>query len=381
MRVAFVMALLTLGCEEPAPTPRPAPAPPAPEEETTPAAPDPSPAPPPACALRAPSTWIEGAPDDGTLALRVVDEQGTAVVMDDAGRATRRAFDADAAPVGAPIALELEGARALLALEGGERGTLMLARGSCAEEAHCLLARLLDDDASRLAAPLPGPLRTMRRMATARRVYFAWTAEGGHAGLDIFTLGDGLGRVRARLGDRAPSDEHPSEILGFAAQNDAWAVLWRRGVLESADSEVFLTTDVAHRSVHALHDTLAIDAMARTNREVSLIATFEFSRPHFLRLDPRADEPLSAREIPAGEPPPDPFAERARAFLDVDADGLWLHRQSAAGDALHPPVRVSPSTSAAALARLDAARYIVAWIEDREVRGRVVDCDVSEPGT
>lgn len=383
LRAVALIALGLLGCDGPAASP-------APVEPPRPVAPEPAPeaspppleeepaeeeaeGPPGPCELEAPTVWLEDVGDRITLAAR----PDLVVAMDDAGFATSRALDGGGAQ-GEAEAFRVEGGRALLGLEPAGEGALLLALGSCAGEAHCLIARRvrpLDPSESRRIAPLPGPLRTQRRTATSRRVYFAWTAEGGHAGLEIFTLdGDGLGRVRTPLGDARASDDHPAELLGLAAAGDSWAALWRRGALESADSEVFLTTDVGHRHVEALHDALALDAMARDNREVALVATFEFSRPHFLRLDPRRDEPLAARELGPDDTVPAPLTDHERAFLDVDQEGVWLHRQSAAGDPLHAPTRVTEARGVATLTRLVDARYAVAWHEGGDVRARVVDC-------
>jgi hypothetical protein len=110
------------------------------------------------------------------------------------------------------------------------------------------------------------------------------------------------------------------------------------------------------------------------------VATFEFSRPHYVRLRAGAEEPLAARELAATEEPPAPLAGRERAELDVDDTGLWLRRRSAAGDAIGAPERIVDGRveSAAIVRRSDAVRLgdalLVGYWRDGAVRGRTVRC-------
>src|SRR5690606_20800023 len=117
-------------------------------------------------------------------------------------------------------------------------------------------------------------------------LFFAWSTTGGHRALERFTLEpDGsIAHAHVALGEEPASAESPVEILALAAEGDRFAAIWRRGPTEDVRSEVYLTTSASHRDVHALHEALAIDSIAFAGDELALIATFEFSRPHLVRI-------------------------------------------------------------------------------------------------
>lgn len=320
--------------------------------------------------------------DGGSLALAMNADGGLALSLRD-GALTARPLSADGSARGPEATSSLAGAQALLALAPRGDRYLLIARGSCDESAHCLIARLLDAAGAPAGAPtrvaLPDPIRTSRR-AGEGALLFAWSTTSGHRALERFTaLPDGaVSHVRIALGDEPATSEQPVEILGLAADGERFAVVWRRGPTEDTRSEVYVTSgageEVAHRDVHALHHVLAIDAIELQGNALTSIVTFEFSRPHLIRLDLPKGEPTVARELPRGARAPEPFAERERAELDVDSRGLWLRRRDAAGDPVGTRVHVAEGrVESAALARAGDALF-VAWTAGGTVSGRRIIC-------
>lgn len=339
------------------------------------------------CARSPRETWLEGAPARGTIALAIArgGTEGLLAVADRQGEVRLRAAHLGGA-LGPVQTIELGGADALFALEPLGVGYLLLARGSCAGAADCLLAQRLDARGARAGAPrfvrLPRSLRTARRAAAGDHLYVAWSAEGGHSGLEDFTIEGGELRVgRHPLDEQPASEELPTEVLGLAASADEWATVWRRGAPEDARSRVYLTSRNAtaertSAALEALHDVLVIDAIAFDGRDVVLVASFEFSRPHFFRLNPTSNDPLEARAIEAGRAPPSPFADRLRATLDVDGEGLWLRRTTAASDPRGEPLLLARRPVGSATVARTGRTFVVAWLdpERREVRARRLTC-------
>ena len=360
-------------------TPAPEPAPPSPAPEEAP--PPDEPAPEDGCELDAPITWLEDAGDARSIALELQADGGLVVIAGEQGKLRSRALDGEGAARGDTHPLELPGVRGLVALARIGDETLLVARGSCAESADCLLARALDRDGQMLdelvSAALPAALRTHRRASADGRLYLAWSTEGGARGLDLFTWTNGrLGRARRPLGPEPASAELPTEILGLAAdEGGRWAALWRRGAQEDTRSATYLTTDEAHQRVEALREALVVEAMEQHGREVVLVAGFEFSRPHLIRIAGGASEPLEAHELAASERLPAPFADRVRAELDIDARGLWLRRRDGAGDPIGAPTGVTEGRVAGATVSRVGERVWVAWIEGDRVLARSIRCD------
>ncbi|MBX3271413.1 MAG: hypothetical protein KF729_14195 [Sandaracinaceae bacterium] len=371
---ALLAVYLTAGCEEPAPPPQQAPEERAPVEapavQDAPAPPD-VPAALPACRLDTPIALAAAWPTARTVALARADDGVRAAVAD--GTSARvLVLDAAGHAQGAPSEVALAGD--LLALEplpGGD--ALVLARGSCAEAAHCVLARraLAGEP---IAASLPGELTTTRRARTGERLYLAWSAAGGHRGIDMFLVGGGLGRVRRALGPEPADAELPAEVLGLVADGERWAAVHRRGAGEDTRARVWLTTETRHVSVEALHDALVVEAIAFEGARVALVAGFEMSRPQHFLLEPGSAEPLEASPLAPGEVPPR-FADRARGTLAIDEAGVHLERADAAGDPLGPrQTVVEGRVRGAALVR-DGARFLVAWLDDAgALAARWADC-------
>jgi hypothetical protein len=107
---------------------------------------------------------------------------------------------------------------------------------------------------------------------------------------------------------------------------------------------------------------------------VSLVATFEMARPHYVRLRAGATEPLEAHELAPGERVAAPLAERERAELDADSHGLWLRRRDAIGDAIGAPELVAAGrVGAATLVRVERT-LLVAYERDGALLVRTVSC-------
>lgn len=366
--LSSLLVLALLGCDEPPSAP--APRPPAPPAEAPVGASE--------CELGAPEAWIEDAAR-GSLALSAIGRGGL-VVLATADELVTRELGADGHARGAAHRAAVGRLDALLALEPRGERHVLIGRGACDESAHCLVAMTIEGSAigAPVTAALPEPIRTFRRAASAGEdapIFLAWSTTGGARALDRFVVeGGSLGRVRVPLGVEPASEEAPVEILGLAADGDRWAVIWRRGPTEDVRSHVYLTTADSHVDTHALHDALAIDAIELSGETVSLIATFEFSRPHHVRLRPGREEPEHARELPAGGALPPPFAERERAELEADERGLWLSRRDAAGDPIGSRSLVARGAiESAALARSGEV-LLVAWQAGGVVRGRAVRC-------
>ena len=315
----------------------------------------------------------------GSLALAMGGDRGLALALHD-GELTARPISSEGRALGQPRTSQVSGAQALLALAPRGERYVLLARGSCEASAHCLIAQALDREGAVIAAPitvpLPEPTRTSRRAGDDGPLFFAWSTTGGHRALERFTLGpDGsIAHARVALGDEPASAESPVEILALAAEGARFAAIWRRGPTEDVSSEVYVTTSESHRDVHALHHALAIDSIELRGDALALITTFEFSRPHLLRLTASEGEPTLARELASGAPVPAPFTERERAELDPDGRGLWLRRRDAKGDPIGERVLVADgSVESAALTR-DRDALVVTWLAGGAVHGRRVRC-------
>lgn len=317
--------------------------------------------------------------EGGSLALAMSGDRGLALALHD-GELTARPISSEGRALESPHTSRISGAQGLLALVPRGERYLLLARGSCEASAHCLIAQALDRRGAVLAAPtpvpLPEPTRTARRAGDEGPLFFAWSTTGGHRALERFTLeSDGsIAHASVALGDEPASAESPVEILALAADGDRYAAIWRRGPTEDVESEVYVTTSESHRDVHALHHALAIDSIELRGDALALITTFEFSRPHLLRLSAREGEPTLARELASGARVPAPFTERERAELDPDGRGLWLRRRDAKGDPIGERALVADgSVESAAITRRGDA-LVVTWLAGGAVHGRRVRC-------
>ena len=255
----------------------------------------------------------------------------------------------------------------------------IVGEGTCPESAHCLHVVEAFDEAPARTIPLPGRVVTSRRAVDDESFLFAWSAAGGARGLERWTWeDDALVHRSIPLGDEPASEEMPTEILGLAADGDRWAVVWRRGATEDAESEVFVDEPGRHRTVESLHEALTIESIAFDGDALALIAGFEFSRPGFVRLTGDGPE---RRLVAADETPPAPFAERVRAELDVDDEGLWLRRRDGAGDSLGARVRITEGPLEMAAIERRSGIIRVAWATaDGLVHVRDVQCGAAPRG-
>lgn len=267
---------------------------------------------------------------------------------------------------------ELEGARAALALERIGAGYVLIAYGEH-ERAPFLIARAIDRSGRPIGAAVRSAfatdVRSTRRAADDRAAYLAWSARDGTRSLEIWTMErEGLAHRTVALGDEPASDEAPVEVLGVAAREGAWVVVWRRGAPEAHESAIFVTTANDHAAVEELHEAVAIESLAIDGDLVSVVASFEYSRPHRVRL--RDGGIVSAEELA-----PDAALE-VRGALDRDGDALMLRRTNAAGDPIGSIVIARGDLRDARIAGRDG-RWTVAWIAGSEVRARRIACPLN----
>jgi hypothetical protein len=266
----------------------------------------------------------------------------------------------------------LEGAEAIYAFERAGDQHVLIAYGAC-DGAPCLIAQLLDRAGAAIGEAVRTPFSTGVRSSKVasddRGVYLAWSERGARSLERWQIAGRSLIHETHALGTEAADDEAPVEILGAAAHEGSWAVVWRRGPPEAHESEMFVTTGAGHASIEALHHAVAIESLSIEGGTVRAIASFEYSRPHVVRV--RGSEVVDAREIAPDE------GGAARARLDRDEGGLWLRRVSAAGDPIGAPIRVARGELGGARITGTNGRYHVAWIAERAVRSRAVRCEAT----
>ncbi len=275
------------------------------------------------------------------------------------------------APDGARHRVERSSIHRLLAAAVIDGAPLAVFDAPSAEGAHAIVALDPTGGAPALERPLPGPLTTSKRAATERALYFAWSGPGGTRGLERLARdGGAFAHEAIALGDEPPSDEAPVEILGLAAERERWAAVWRRGPTEDARSRVYVSEPGGRRVAEALHEALTVEAMAFDADGLAVIAGFEFARPGLARFG--EDESLTIL-APGREAPP-PLAERERAELDLDHEGLWLSRRDALGDPIGERVRVAEGPVEMATVERRGAALDVAWASADGVYQRTIRC-------
>ena len=316
---------------------------------------------------------IEG---DGPVAIAATGRAGLLAAVD--GRLVRtRPLDARGRPAGQARAMVLDASQGLVALEPVGDRWLLLSRDGSGIRAQALDARGRSTFAS-LHARVPGAPRTIRRASAGERVAIEWATAAGARGLEMFELGaSSIAHTHRELGDEPAEGELPVEILGLALDGEDWAVVWRRGVAEHAQSEVRVTTRAGSTRVEALHEALVVESIALERGTLRLIAAFEFARPTFLSIPlsgvAAETEPESAAILDAGAPIPPPFTERARAELSASNEGLFVSHRDGAGFATGARARVVEGrVDGAAIARA-CVGYLVAWRAGRHVRVRAID--------
>lgn len=324
-------------------------------------------APKPAACRRGPVEVLgDRSPDGASIAL-AWNAEGGLVAWVGEDRAAIRPLDAGGSATGPWRPAPLPGARAAQALLRAPSEDLLLARGVCDEGPRCLLAVALAADGTvrrpPARTPIEGAIVTARRAIMDDGVVLAFSTDSGAAAVHRYRTDEDALRVEIVTLGGPPDPELPREILGLATNGVGWAALWRSGATEDSRSDVHLSTRGHHRSVEALHEALVIEAARLEDDELTVIAGFEFSRPHLLRLPLAEREPREARELPPGAGAPPPFAAEPRARLAVDERGLWLRRRSVVGDEIGDRVSViERPVSSAAVARRGST-FLVSWID------------------
>ncbi len=256
---------------------------------------------------------------------------------------------------------------ALIALESlGESEHLALTLAPCGDglTASCLHARRVGGSDG-LELPQPAPLRTLRVAASDGLVYLARSHRGAPPTLDRFGLRAGaLWHDALRIGDGVLPDE-PVEMLALSADGAAYALVYRHGATEDAESGVVLATQLDEHHVEVLHDALVIESMTWVGSSIALLAAFEFARPAYLRLGPDGEVRSAPRELPFGAPLPEPFAGRRIARVRGSPGALSIEVRSAAGDRYGAPIALE-AARAADLAR-EPGGFLVAWLDGASV--------------
>lgn len=264
---------------------------------------------------------------------------GGMIVLMEGGGADRQMRLLPLTAVGGPgrpaQALPAAAGAELFAIRALGDAHLVLLRETC-EGRICFPGRLVDAAGAGLGEAMAGPIPdfgTLKRATAGPALFLGLGREAGPPGLVHFRRRGP--RLTAREVDLPAPEGERTEILGLAADDRRWVVIYRVGAAEGHGSEVRLVTaDGAPREVEALHDALAVESMKLTDEGLAVIAAFEFSRPRIMTLglgpgaEGRDTEPLI---IPPGALPP-AFAGERRAFLrDVDGQ-LSVDVESAAGD-------------------------------------------------
>ena len=255
----------------------------------------------------------------------------------------------------------------LIGLESlGADEHLALTLGPCDDgvTATCLHAHRVGREGG-IELPQPAPLRTLRVAASDGLVYLARSHRGAPPTLDRFGLRDGaLHHDVLRIGDGVLPDE-PVEMLALSADGAAYALVYRHGATEDAESGVVLATQLDEHHVELLHDALVIESMTWVGSSIALLAAFEFARPAYLRLGPDGEVRSAPRELPFGAPVPEPFAGRSVARVRGSPGALAIEVRSAAGDRFGAPIELD-GARAADLAR-EPGGFLVAWLDGASV--------------
>ena len=337
----------------------------------------------PTCTLGEPhAVALEGAT---LVAVAATEAGGLAVVSRSASELSSYALDASGAPSDAAYAWSVETPEGLAGLEAVGDRFLMIGSASCGSGERvspCVHARALDARGAPLGraaiVPLPSPVHTARTVVDGESVLVARSHVGSAPALDRFVIdGEGVRATTRALGEGVTlaDDDRSVEILGLAATGGSWAVIFRHGAAESAESGVVLATQLDEHHVAPLHDALTIDSIAWTAGSLSLIASFEFMRPSYLRVGADGELRGEPSVIERGEPVPAPFGARAIAVLRADGPRTRVTVRDGAGDTLATlPLEAGDDFVAADVARVGDRRFLVAWIERDALVTRALDC-------
>ncbi|MGE0785504.1 MAG: hypothetical protein AB7S26_07440 [Sandaracinaceae bacterium] len=174
----------------------------------------------------------------------------------------------------------------------------------------------------------------------------------------------------------SPDPERPIDLLGTAIDGERWVVMLRQGALEDRTSDVLAVSSRGVRAIEPLGEALAIDALRAEPDAASMVATFELSRPHLVRVPFDAERTLVARELSPGATLPSELAHADRAWLDVDGGALVLRRADAAGDPRGLPIVVDPRASGLASLARGEDGYVIVWVDPSGgLSARPVRCD------
>lgn len=207
------------------------------------------------------------------------------------------------------------------------------------------------------------PITTMRRAVHGRTLYFAHVGATSPVRLETFELGDDGISHRGRELETA-TDELSRELVGLAADETGFALLFRRSVPEDDRGGVVLATERGTFPVDALHDLGLLESIERRGDSIVVVGSFEFDRPIAFRLDPRGRMRAHERLAPGARTSLGTVASRAN--VEVDGLDVVVRIRDASGDAVreHRFSR-SDGTLAPAICR-DRHGFVVAWTDRRQ---------------
>lgn len=232
------------------------------------------------------------------------------------------------------------GERVFVLESAGDRFLLLGAApcNSAGVATDCLVVRSISAADGITSGPpvevaLPARIRTMRVFASGPLLYVARSHADAPPGLERFEArGDGtVTHVRRALGDALPPGE-PVEILGLTADGAGWAVVYRHGATEDAESAVVLATQLDEHEIGDLHDALLVESMAWVGTSLAMIVAFEFARPSWVRVGADGEVITAPRALPPGGEAPVPFAGRRTAHVVGDASAREIEIRDAMGD-------------------------------------------------
>ncbi len=386
--IALLLALLA--CSDAAPAaPLPAPTQPSPPPETPRIPPPPAP-PRGSCSLGEP-TRLEGLPGRGPVR---VARQGGLVVIGATALTTQR-VDPDGHPIGEPSHVALEPMTLLMDVAPLDAGFVAIAYGVC-DHSACLRATDLDATGSahppslilELETPpegredpdaVLGPLADLSIAAGPSVVGIASVTHGGPITVTRIERGSTALTMARRTIERRDSaaPAEPIAFLGFSAAHRDFALVLRRGPPEDGHSEVWLATARGTFLAPSLHDAATIESIAIDDAGPALIASFEFSRPAFLRF---ADDGAERErlELPPGSAMPGSLATYVHASTGPESTGT-IEVRDPAGDRVGQSIDAGAGAIRADVERLPGLepRFLVAYVDATSTYTRVMTCELS----
>jgi len=246
-----------------------------------------------------------------------------------------------------------------------------------ADDGTDLVVTALDESHRTIRVARAFPIETMRRATHGATLYFASASSTGAVSMDEFSLGSSRIEHRRRTLDRG-ADGLGREIVGLAASDAGFALLFRRGVPEDDRGGVVLATRRGTREVPALHDLGLLESIECGEQGVTVVGSFEFDRPIEFRFDLRgrllAHDRLAPRASIAS-------SRRFRANVEVDGASIVVRIRDGAGDLLSETrFRRSAGARSPMIAR-ESHGFAVAWTDRTEEGWGIRIAHLTDPST